>query len=205
MFQRSTLQTADIDPSRPIMHKTMFNGLTDWRRIMALLYRILNAIFSIILSLMGLGLVVGLLPFLMIKEDFRRLPLEMDVLCIAGLASICLGTVAMLGLIWGWIRAGKGSPILGDLPDELIVRGSYRFVRNPMYVGYFLIVFGEILIFKSFLLVLYLLALFIFFHLLVVFVEEPLLKSAFGESYERYCRSVRRWIPRLTPYRGPSA
>jgi protein-S-isoprenylcysteine O-methyltransferase Ste14 len=35
------------------------------------------------------------------------------------------------------------------------------------------------------------------FHLFVVFVEEPMLRAQFGESYGMYCRSVSRWWPRL--------
>jgi protein-S-isoprenylcysteine O-methyltransferase Ste14 len=32
-------------------------------------------------------------------------------------------------------------------------------------------------------------------HLEVVWYEEPALRRRFGESYEGYCRSVRRWLP----------
>jgi len=108
----------------------------------------------------------------------------------------------MAGFIWGWVLSGTGSPLQFDMPNELIVRGSYRFVRNPMYVGYFLILFGEIFLFKSSTLLLYLLVSFLFFHTTVVFLEEPMLKLKFGESYEQYCKSVPRWIPRLKPFRG---
>ena len=169
---------------------------------MNLFGRILNAIFSIAIMLIGLGLIVYLIPFLIIDGDFHLFPLERDVFRVIGLAPIILGIITMVGLIWGWILSGTGSPLPLDLPKELIVRGSYRFVRNPMYVGYFLIVFGEIFLFKSYLLFLYLLAIFLQFHLFVVFVEEPMLKLKFGESYEQYCKSVPRWIPRLKAFRG---
>ena len=35
------------------------------------------------------------------------------------------------------------------------------------------------------------------FHLVVLAIEEPSLRRLFGAEYEEYCRSVRRWIPRL--------
>ena len=34
------------------------------------------------------------------------------------------------------------------------------------------------------------------FHLLIVLVEEPVLRQTFGAAYEQYCRSVPRWIPK---------
>ena len=71
-----------------------------------------------------------------------------------------------------------------------------------MYVGGCLLLLGQAILFKSFGFLLYLAVLFLLFHLLVVFIEERMLKEKFGESYEQYCNSVPRWIPRLRPFRG---
>jgi protein-S-isoprenylcysteine O-methyltransferase Ste14 len=62
-------------------------------------------------------------------------------------------------------------------------------------------VIGEAILFRSILLVEYALVLWGFFHMFVVFVEEPLLRSQFGASYETYFRAVPRWLPR--PPRPP--
>ena len=169
---------------------------------MDLFGKILNAIFSIVIMVVFSGLTVYLLPLWILDWNVHLFPLEIGVFRFFGLAPIILGIVTMAGFIWGWVLSGTGSPLQFDMPNELIVRGSYRFVRNPMYVGYFLILFGEILLFKSSTLLLYLLVSFLFFHTTVVFLEEPMLKLKFGESYEQYCKSVPRWIPRLTPFRG---
>ena len=164
--------------------------------------RILNAIFSIVILLFFLGLIVCGIPLWIINWNFQLFPLEIGVLRFIGFGPIILGIVTMLAVMWGWILSATGTPLPFDLPKELIVRGSYRFVRNPMYAGYLLILFGEIFLFKSSGLLLYFLALFASFHTFVVFIEEPMLKHKFGESYEQYCKSVRRWIPRLKPFRG---
>jgi protein-S-isoprenylcysteine O-methyltransferase Ste14 len=37
-------------------------------------------------------------------------------------------------------------------------------------------------------------------NIFIVAYEEPALRRLFGSEYEAYFRSVRRWIPRLTPF-----
>ena len=172
---------------------------------MNLFERILNAIFSIVIMVLGLWLLNYAIPFWIIDWDFHLFPLEIGVFRFIGFVPIILGMVTMTGFVWGWILSAAGSPLPLDMPKELIVRGSYRFVRNPMYVCYLLILLGEIFLFKSSALLLYLLALFLLLHAFVVFVEEPMLKHKFGESYEQYCKSVPRWIPRLKPFRQNEA
>ena len=71
-----------------------------------------------------------------------------------------------------------------------------------MYVGGLLLLLGQAILFKSFGFLIYAAVLFLLFHLLVVLVEERMLKREFGESYNQYCKSVPRWIPRLRPFRG---
>ncbi|MFX0203846.1 MAG: methyltransferase family protein [Candidatus Hodarchaeota archaeon] len=168
---------------------------------MGLFERMLNTIFSIIITVFFVGLFCYFIPRWILDWDFLLFPLEIGVFRFIGLVPIILGVVTMIGFIWGWILSGTGTPLQFDTPKELIVRGSYRFVRNPMYVGYCLIMIGEVLLFKSSVLVLYFLVLFLFLHMFVVFVEEPMLKLKFGESYEQYCKSVPRWVPRLKAYR----
>jgi protein-S-isoprenylcysteine O-methyltransferase Ste14 len=78
-----------------------------------------------------------------------------------------------------------------------MVNGLYRYVRNPIYISWFLILLGEALWFRSLDLIYYLLVWMAFFHFKVILSEEPYLRATFGEAYEQYCRSVHRWIPRL--------
>ncbi len=78
-----------------------------------------------------------------------------------------------------------------------MVRGLYRYVRNPMYVGVSLIVLGEAALIRSRGLLLYWAVFFAMVNVFVIGYEEPYLRRRFGESYERYTRSVGRWAPRL--------
>ena len=84
---------------------------------------------------------------------------------------------------------------------NLVVNGLYRHVRNPMYIGALLIALGEALLFQSKSLFLYALAIFGVCNFHILILEEPYLANKFGESYQQYRKSVRRWIPRMTPYR----
>ena len=78
---------------------------------------------------------------------------------------------------------------------KLVVVGFYRYVRNPMYLGFIpgwiglWIVFGK----ANTTAVGVVLAVALF----VVLYEEPTLRRKFGAEYEEYCRNVPRWIPRL--------
>jgi protein-S-isoprenylcysteine O-methyltransferase Ste14 len=63
-----------------------------------------------------------------------------------------------------------------------------------MYVGVLLAVLGQAVLFASLRLAAYGCAVFLFFHLVVVFAEEPHLRATRGRSYDLYCRAVPRWL-----------
>jgi len=114
----------------------------------------------------------------------------------SGLPLILIGAAGLLWCIWNFFSAGRGtiSPI--DPPKRLVVRGLYRYVRNPMYVSVVTILLGEAVFFMSIPLLIEA-GVFVFFaNLFVLFYEEPTLKRMFGDSYERYSQTVGRWIPR---------
>ena len=92
--------------------------------------------------------------------------------------------------------AGRGTPFPLDPPRQLVTRGLYRYVRNPMYWGAGMFLLGEAILFASWPIVAYLGALWLGVHLFVVFYEEPTLTRTFGASYEEFLRTVPRWVPR---------
>lgn len=103
--------------------------------------------------------------------------------------------------LWDFAVAGRGTPAPIDPPKQLVVRGLYRYVRNPMYLGVLLVVAGWAELFRSARLLEYGLAVAFLFHCFVVLIEEPLLRLRFGASYASYCGAVRRWLPGRA-YRG---
>jgi protein-S-isoprenylcysteine O-methyltransferase Ste14 len=113
-----------------------------------------------------------------------------------------LGFAVALRCVWDFGWTGRGTPAPIAPPQRLVVVGFYRYVRNPMYVGFAVgwiglwIVFGHANLYA----ILATLAVVLGIHLFVMFYEEPTLRRKFGADYEEYCRNVNRWLPRLQPW-----
>ena len=71
-----------------------------------------------------------------------------------------------------------------------------------MYLGLELMLAGEAITFPHLtrMLVLLMLAFWAAVTMLIVFYEERVLRRTFGDEYEEYCRQVRRWLPRSSPF-----
>ena len=113
-----------------------------------------------------------------------------------------LGFAVALRCVWDFGWTGRGTPAPMAPPQRLVVVGFYRYVRNPMYLGFAIgwvglwVVFGH----ASALAIVVVIAVALGVHLFVIFYEEPTLRRKFGTDYEEYCRNVPRWIPRFRPW-----
>jgi protein-S-isoprenylcysteine O-methyltransferase Ste14 len=114
---------------------------------------------------------------------------------IAGIAVATAGALIALSCLWAFAWIGRGTPAPFDPPRKLVVRGPYRFLRNPMYVGAGLAAGGAALFFESIQLLVFVALFLLATHLFVVLYEEPTLRRTFGPEYESYCRCVHRWWP----------
>jgi protein-S-isoprenylcysteine O-methyltransferase Ste14 len=132
---------------------------------------------------------------------FSHAPAVMSATSAAAVALVLIGALMYSWCLWNFASIGRGTPAPINPPRHLVVRGLYRYSRNPMYVGVLTVIFGWALLFRSFSLGLYGMAVAACFHAFVVLYEEPHLKRAFGPSYEEYCASVGRWlsIRKLSP------
>ncbi|MEO0472921.1 MAG: isoprenylcysteine carboxylmethyltransferase family protein [Bacteroidota bacterium] len=111
----------------------------------------------------------------------------------------CFVMFSMLGLYSGYTmsKQGKGTPLPTDCPNELVIAGPYRFVRNPMAVAGIGQGISVGIILGSFLVILYAGIGGVLWHVLVRPVEEKDLAARFGEAYEAYRRKTRCWLPKL--------
>jgi len=116
---------------------------------------------------------------------------------VLGLAMVAAGATLLGACVWEFARSGRGTLSPVDPPRELVVRGLYRHVRNPMYLSVTLLVLGEVLLTGSRDLLVYVATVFVAFNLFVLGYEEPNLRRRFGPAYDAYTREVGRWLPRL--------
>ena len=124
---------------------------------------------------------------------------------IAAVPSV-LGFAVALRCIWDFGWTGRGTPAPVAPPQRLVAVGFYRYVRNPMYLGFFVgwvglwVVFGR----ASLVAIAVVCAVALGTALFVQLYEEPTLRKMFGADYEEYCRNVPRWLPRLHAWNKPS-
>lgn len=96
--------------------------------------------------------------------------------------------------------AGKGTPAPWSPPANLVVRGPYRHVRNPMISSVLVMLVAESLLAGSWYLAGWMAVFFTIASVSFVKFEEPGLEKRFGDSYRRYKANVPRWMPRLRPW-----
>jgi protein-S-isoprenylcysteine O-methyltransferase Ste14 len=143
-----------------------------------------------------IGLLLVFLPARLLSWSGVTTPPALGVGPAAGMLVAAMGAALALWCIFTFALLGKGTPAPFDPPGRLVVRGPYRFVRNPMYVGAVMALAGAALFYGSVALAAYAGAFFLLTHAFVTWYEEPTLRATFGPEYDRYCSRVRRWWPR---------
>lgn len=124
------------------------------------------------------------------------LPLPLPVpplLQIAGFVLVIFGFLLGLGALSAIRRARKTHTHKGPAP-QLVTSGVYRLTRNPVYLGFLLILVGMSLDSGSYWGVLLAPILVILFNRLVIAQEEENLARRFGNDYTDYRGQVRRWL-----------
>ena len=151
---------------------------------------------TLVWSTLFVGVVLWFLPASVLAAAGIRAPASFGAWQVVGLALGVPGLVLALACIVAFAFAGRGTPAPFDPPRRLVVRGPYRAIRNPMYLGAGLYLVGFALFYRSTGVALYALAFLTVTHTFVVLYEEPMLRRTFGRDYEAYCERVGRWWPR---------
>lgn len=147
-----------------------------------------NLLFTILVP----GSVAVVLPLLIAEGE----PVLDGRYFVPSLALFVLGGAIYTWCVVDFASFGRATPAPIDAPRKLVVRGLYRFVRNPMYLGVLTFACGWAVLFRELNLVLYVALVGGAFQVFILFYEEPHLKRQFGHEYAAYLRKVRRWVPR---------
>jgi len=144
-----------------------------------------------------IGLVLVFLPARLLSWSGVTRPPAIGVGQVIGMPVAAIGAALALWCIFTFALLGKGTPAPFDPPRHLVVRGPYRFLRNPMYLGAAIALAGAALFYDSAALAGYAGAFLLMTHAFVIWYEEPTLRASFGAEYDGYCSQVSRWWPKL--------
>jgi len=100
-----------------------------------------------------------------------------------------------------FMKFGAGTPAPWDPPKNLVIRGPYCHVRNPMISGVLLMLMAEAMLLQSWPIAVWMTFFFIGNAIYFPLIEEKGLEKRFGTDYREYKAHVPRWIPRLRPWK----
>ena len=150
---------------------------------------------SLVFTILVPGTVTIYIPYRIITGQYDSFSVDWNVLQFLSILVFVIGASIYFWCLWDFARTGRGTPAIYDAPKRLVVKGLYRYVRNPMYFGVLFVILGWAALYESYAALRYAILMWVIFHIVVVLIEEPTLRRQFDESYGIYCKRVRRWIP----------
>jgi protein-S-isoprenylcysteine O-methyltransferase Ste14 len=151
------------------------------------------------------GTVAGWVPYALSEWRIQPPLLGVPGGRVVGAVVAAMGVMILVECFSRFAIKGRGTPAPIAPTETLVVSGLYRHVRNPMYVAVLAIIVGQALLFGSVAVLGYAGVVWLLFHGFVLAYEEPTLRRKFGSSYDAYRANVRRWWPRIRPWRGSSS
>ena len=162
--------------------------------------RVTAAVGSAVFFLVGPGIVVGLIPWLLTGWQVREPVPYWAPMRVLGAILLLAGLIVLVQAFVRFVVEGLGTPAPIAAPERLVVGGVYRYVRNPMYMAVLAVIVGQALLLGRLGLLLYAAATWLLVAAFVHLYEEPTLTHRFGADYEVYRRAVPAWRPRLRPW-----
>ena len=144
------------------------------------------------LSLIGLFIFLSFIVDQSLKfPDILRFPWNI----IGGIPVAAIGLVLMALSVIHFVKV-RGTPVPFSPPPKLVKTGPYKYARNPMLTGLFILLFGVGIIFNSISLIVIFTPLFIIFNVWELKkIEEPELIKRFGIEYLEYKKEVNMFFP----------
>ena len=143
------------------------------------------------LAVLGLAGALGWIAARMVPSlnfDFAGRAELAVTLVLLGFTSCVLGVAAF--------RRARTTvnPLTPDAATALVVSGIYRVSRNPVYLGFLLLLLAEIVWLANPMACLVAPLFVVYLNRFQISLEEIALRSLFGAQFEAYALCVRRWI-----------
>ena len=155
---------------------------------------------SALFLLIAPGIVAGLVPWWISRLVFRAPLFGFPPIRTLGALLIVLATPVLLEAFARFALQGVGTPAPVFPTRHLVVKGFYRYVRNPMYLAVASVILGQGIILGNVNVLAYGVLVCLGFHLFVLAYEEPTLRKTFGAEYDAFYANVPRWVPRLSAW-----
>jgi len=159
-----------------------------------------------------IGFVLIYLPARLLSRTGIVRPAAIEVPQVAGMVIGAAGAAVALWCIFTFAMIGRGTPAPFDPPRRLVIRGPYRFVRNPIYIGAGLALASAALFCESLPLLGYAGLFFLATHVFVFFLRSPLrgelrarVRSILPQSQAMVAEHRLLKTERLAPYTAPDA
>ena len=111
--------------------------------------RVFVLIRAIVYATCFIAFLLIFVPARLLDRSGIARPPGMGVLELLGAIAATVGALLVLWCILPFVFVGRGTPAPFDPPRRLVVRGPYRFVRNPMYLGAGFVLAGAAVIYRS--------------------------------------------------------
>ena len=141
----------------------------------------------IIITSVGVGAIAG---------NFWQLDMAEENLLIIRRFGLAFAGIGLLVLVLAYASMARANTTINpsEHSSKLVSSGIYAYSRNPIYLGWFVVLVGMGLTNTSFLALIVSLLMIFLLYWLVIVEEESYLESKFGEEYLQYKKNVRRWL-----------
>jgi protein-S-isoprenylcysteine O-methyltransferase Ste14 len=152
---------------------------------------------TIVFTICVPGTVVVLVPYLLCRWRINPQLFGLSIVSWLGVALFLAALPIFATFLIRFVTEGLGTPAPIAPTERLVTGGPFQRVRNPGYIAVLAMIVGQGLFFGDAGVLVYALVVAVAFHLFVILYEEPTLRARYGAEYERYCRQVPRWVPRM--------
>ena len=104
---------------------------------------------------------------------------------------------SLIGLtaIWHFVvRRTTVNPVKPETANELVTNGLFKYSRNPMYLAMALLLVAATFYLANLLTLIPIGLYLLYMNRFQIYSEERALKTIFGQDYDNYCKTTRRWI-----------